>query len=469
MHLFEMFLNVFRVPELRRRVLFTLGMLAVYRLGSQILLPGVNPSHWAEFMHRSEDGIWGMANLFSGGNIARMTVFALGITPYITASIFLQLMTVVMPTLARLQKEGELGRKKITQWTRYLTAVLALAEAVAVSRYIESQPGDLAVFHGVGFSLLTMISLSAGTMFLMWLGEQITERGLGNGISLIIFAGIVTGIPQAAGSLYSKVFVTREWSLLQLAAILTVMVFVVAFVVLVESAERRIPVQYAKRVAGRRIGGGQSTHLPLKVNAAGVVPVIFASAMLTIPQMGGALLRNVPFAGKALEQLHRGEPLYYVMFGALVMFFCFFYVSIIFNPAEAADNLRKYGGFVAGTRPGSETARHFDKVLIRLTVIGGLYLTALCLIPDLLLFGIKLQHLPWVGNWIDSFAPRLLLDGLNVNFAFGGTSLLIVVGVGMDLVNQVESHLIMRHYETYTRGTRRRRGAAAQLRPVSAV
>ncbi len=266
----------------------------------------------------------------------------------------------------------------------------------------------------------------------------------------------MTGLPQAAGTLYTKAFVTHEWSALQLAAVVVVMVFVVAFVVLVESAERRVPVQYAKRmvgrqIAGRKIAGGKSTHIPMKVNAAGVVPVIFASAILTVPQM----LSGLPFLG-ALKQIHRGEPLYYLVFSAAVMFFCFFYVSVIFNPAEVADNLRKYGGFVAGKRPGSETARLFDTTLTRLTVVGGVYLVLLCLVPDLLLFGIKLQHLPWVGNWMDTSVPRFILDGLNVNFSFGGTSLLIVVGVAMDLVNQAESQLIMRRYETYTIGSRRR-------------
>jgi preprotein translocase subunit SecY len=462
MNLIEIISNVLRVPELRRRLLFTLGMLAVYRLGSQIPVPGINLAHWVEFINRNQENFWGMANLFSGGNISRMTIFALGITPYVTASIFLQLMAVVIPRLARVQKEGELGRKKIAQWTRYLTALFALAQAIAVAALIEGSPGGLASLSGPWFYLLTMLSLTTGTMFLMWLGEQITERGIGNGISLLIFAGIVTGLPKAVESLYVNTFVTREWTLLQLAAILAAMAGVVAFVVFVERGERRVPVQYAKRILGARAMGGQSTYIPLKVNAAGVVPVIFASAMLTIPQMLSTLpgIKSLPGLGRVLAQLRHGEPLYHLLFAATVIFFCFFYVSIVSNPAETADNLRRYGGFVPGKRPGTQTARHFDAILMKLTMLGGVYLVVLCLIPDILLYGIKLQHLPYIGNWMEAAMPRLLLYGMNVNFSFGGTALLIVVGVAMDMVNQVEAQLIMRHYETYTHqaaGTRRLR------------
>jgi preprotein translocase subunit SecY len=460
MNLIEVISNVLRVPELRRRLLFTLGMLAVYRLGSQIPVPGINLAHWVEFINRNQENFWGMANLFSGGNISRMTIFALGITPYVTASIFLQLMAVVIPRLARVQKEGELGRKKIAQWTRYLTALFALAQAIAVAALIEGSPGGLASLSGPWFYLLTMLSLTTGTMFLMWLGEQITERGIGNGISLLIFAGIVTGLPKAVESLYVNTFVTREWTLLQLAAILAAMAGVVAFVVFVERGERRVPVQYAKRILGARAMGGQSTYIPLKVNAAGVVPVIFASAMLTIPQMLSTLpgIKSLPGLGRVLAQLRHGEPLYHLLFAATVIFFCFFYVSIVSNPAETADNLRRYGGFVPGKRPGTQTARHFDAILMKLTMLGGVYLVVLCLIPDILLYGIKLQHLPYIGDWMEAAMPRLLLYGMNVNFSFGGTALLIVVGVAMDMVNQVEAQLIMRHYETYTHQATRTRG-----------
>ena len=461
MNFFEVFTHAFRDPELRRRLLFTLGMLAVYRLGSQIPLPGIHLGHLTVLIGQSQETFWGFANLLSGGNISRMTIFALGITPYITASIFLQIFTVLVPHLAKVQKEGELGRKKMTQWTRQLTVLIALAQSIAVARLIESLPGGLARFHGPAFYLLTMLSLTTGTMFVMWVGEQITERGIGNGISLIIFAGIVTSLPTAIGSLYNSTFVTHEWSLPGLIVILAIMAAVVAAVIFVESSDRRIPIHYAKRVTGRRTFGGVSQHLPLKVNAAGVIPVIFASSVLGIPQM-----ISTSTGAKWLSPLHHGEPLYYLLFAVTVVFFCFFYVSIIVNPSEAADNLRKAGGFVPGLRPGRETARYLDKLLSRLTVTGGLYLAALCLVPDLMFAGIKLQHLPYIGSWIDVHAPRLLLDGLNVNFYFGGTSLLIVVGVALDLVNQVEAQLIMRHYENYgTEGARRksRRRSDARL------
>jgi preprotein translocase subunit SecY len=460
--------NAVREPELRRRLLFTLGMLAVYRLGSQIPLPGIHLGRLAAFVGQNQDNFWGMANLLSGGNISRMTVFALGITPYITASIFLQIFTVLVPRLARLQKEGELGRKKIAQWTRQLTVPIALAQSVAVAGLIQSLPGDLARFHGVGFYLLTMLSLTTGTMFLMWLGEQITERGIGNGISLVIFAGIVTGIPRAMETLYVNTFVTHEWSVIQLGLLLAVMAAVVAGVVYVESSDRRIPVQYAKRVIGRKTIGGGSQHIPLKVNMAGVIPVIFASSMLGIPQMlsGVPAVKNLPGLGWGLGLLHHGEPLFYLLFALSVVFFCYFYVSIIFNPTEAADNLRKSGGFIAGLRPGTETARYFDGALSRLTMMGGLYLATLCVIPDILLTGIKLQHLGFVGPWFDAHMPRILLDGFNVNFYFGGTSLLIVVGVALELVNQIEAQLIMRHYERYSTRTARR---SARRRSVAAI
>jgi preprotein translocase subunit SecY len=458
MNFFDVLFNAIREPELRRRLFFTLGMLAVYRLGSQIPLPGIHLSHLVDLIGQNQGNLWGMFNLLSGGNISRMTIFALGVTPYITASIFLQLFTVLIPRLARLQKEGELGRRKITQWTRQLTVPIALAQSVAVAALIESAPGALARIHGAGFYLLTMLSLTTGTIFVMWLGEQITERGIGNGVSLVIFAGIVTGIPKAIETLYVNTFVTHEWDVLQLFLILAVMFVVVGAVVFVESSDRRIPIHYARRVIGRRTLDRGTQHLPLKVNAAGVIPVIFASAVLGIPQMLSTVpgVKDIPGLPYALGLVNRGQPLYYLLFALTVVFFCYFYVSIIVNPMETADNLRKAGGFVAGLRPGTETARYLDGTLSRLTMLGGLYLAVLCLIPDIMLAGIKLQHLPFVGSWFDAHMPRMLLDGLNVNFAFGGTSLLIVVGVALDLVNQVEARLIMRHYERYSPRTSRR-------------
>ena len=460
MKFFEAFANVFRIPDLRKRVLFTLGMLAVYRLGGHIPTPGINVARWEDFLARNSGGIFGFFDLFAGGNIRRFTIFALGIMPYITASIILQLLTVVVPTLEKLQKEGELGRRKITQWTRYLTIALSIIQSFGIAQGLQHSNGGFVENPGWGFVLMTIISLTTGTAFIMWLGEQISDRGIGNGMSLIIFAGIVVGLPNAISNIYRNTFITREWGVFQMLAILIMMVAVVAFIVLVERGERRIPVQYAKRVVGRRVMGGQSTHMPLKVNAGGVIPVIFASSILAFPQT----LANVPFVknmswlSATLSSIRHGEPLYYVLFVAGIIFFCFFYVSIIFNPNEAADNMRKYGGFIPGIRPGRNTAEYMNAILTKITVVGGIYLAILCLIPDIMISGIKLQHLPLLGNFMDAYAPRFLLEGLNVNFYFGGTSLLIVVGVAMDTINQVEAQLIMRHYEGFTPKTGRIRG-----------
>jgi preprotein translocase subunit SecY len=450
--LFEAFANIFRVPDLRKRLLFTLGLLAVYRLGGHIPTPGINLSRWEEFFSQNQGSIFGFFDLFAGGNIRRLTVFALGIMPYITASIILQLLTVVIPTLEKLQKEGELGRRKITQWTRYLTVILSVMQSFGIAQGLQAMRGGIVINPGFGFVMLTIISLTTGTAFIMWLGEQISERGVGNGMSLIIFTGIVVGLPGAISNLYTNTFTTHEWSPLTLIVILVMMIAVVGFIVLVERGERRIPVQYAKRVVGRRVMGGQSTHMPLKVNAGGVIPVIFASSILAFPQTVAALplVKNSAWLSAMLGSIRHGEPLYYVLFIAGIIFFCFFYVSIIFNPNEAADNMRKYGGFIPGIRPGRNTSDYMNNILTKITVVGGLYLSILCLIPDIMISGIKLQHLPLIGNWIDVVTPRFLLEGLNVQFYFGGTSLLIVVGVAMDTINQVEAQLIMRHYEGFT-------------------
>jgi preprotein translocase subunit SecY len=460
MKFFEAIGNVFRIPDLRKRVLFTLALLAVYRLGGHIPTPGINFQRWSDFFARNQGTIFGFFDLFAGGNIRRLTIFALGIMPYITASIILQLLTVVVPTLEKLQKEGELGRRKITQWTRYLTVILALVQSFGIATGLQAMQGNIVVNPGVGFVLMTIISLTTGTAFIMWLGEQITDRGVGNGMSLIIFAGIVVGLPQAIRNIYQNVFVTKEWGPITLAIILIMMVAVVAFIVLVERGERRIPVQYAKRVVGRRVMGGQSTHMPLKVNAGGVIPVIFASSILAFPQTlrGLPLVQSSKWLSGMLQSIQHGEPLYVVLFVVGIVFFCFFYVSIIFNPNEAADNMRKYGGFIPGIRPGRNTAEYMNNILTKITVVGGIYLSILCLIPDIMISGIHLQHLPLVGNWIDTYFPRFLLEGLNVQFYFGGTSLLIVVGVAMDTVNQIEAQLIMRHYEGFTPRAGRIRG-----------
>jgi preprotein translocase subunit SecY len=458
--LFEAIGNIFRIPDLRKRVLFTFAMLAVYRFGSFVPTPGIDVIRWKDFLDRQSGGIFGFFDLFAGGNIRRLSVFALGIMPYITASIILQLLTVVVPTLEKLQKEGELGRRKITQWTRYLTVALGIAQSFGIAISLERMQDQIVISPGIGFILLTILSLTTGTAFIMWLGEQITERGVGNGMSLIIFTGIVVGVPGAIGNLYTNVFITHEWNVLTLALILVVMVAVVAFIVLVELGERRIPVQYAKRVIGRRVMGGQSTHMPLKVNAGGVIPVIFASSILAFPQTIATFpfVKNSAWLTNTLTSIRPGEPLYICFFVALIIFFCFFYVSIIFNPNEAADNMRKYGGFIPGIRPGRSTSDYMNTILTRITFVGAIYLAILCLIPQVMMNGIHLQHLPLIGNAIDRTFPRFFLEGLNVQFYFGGTSLLIVVGVAMDTINQIEAQLIMRHYEGFTPRAGRVRG-----------
>jgi preprotein translocase subunit SecY len=463
MKFFEAIANVFRIPDLRNRVLFTLAMLAVYRLGGHIPTPGIDANKLEQFFKDNSGSIFGFFDLFSGGMFRRLTIFALGIMPYITSSIILQLLTVVVPTLEKLSKEGEMGRRKITQWTRYLTVILALFQSAGIATALQNagqNGGGFVLNPGLGFILMTMISLTTGTAFIMWLGEQITERGIGNGMSLIIFTGIVIGLPQAIREIYNNVFITRQWTPIHLIAILLVMIAVVALIVLVERGERRIPVQYAKRVVGRRVMGGQQTHLPLKVNAGGVIPVIFAQSLLTFPQSFLALdaVKSNRWLSGILEAISHTQPLYFILYTALIVFFCFFYVSIIFNPNEAADNMRKFGGFIPGIRPGKNTADYMNRILTRITVVGGLYLALLSLLPEVMISGIKLQRLPLIGNWIDSSFPRWLLDGLGVNFYFGGTSLLIVVGVAMDTVNQIEAQLIMRHYEGFTPKAGRIRG-----------
>ncbi len=458
---FEALANMFRIPDLRKRVLFTLGLLAVYRIGAHIPTPGIDSVKFEDYFTRAaQSGFLGYFDLFSGGNVRKMTIFALGITPYITSSIILQLLTVVVPTLDKLQKEGELGRRKITQWTRYLTVALAVVQSAGIAIALQGSDGNFVINPGIQFIALTVLTFTAGSAFIMWLGEQITDRGVGNGMSLIIFTGIVVGLPRAIESIYVNTFVTETWGKLQMLIILIVMVAVVAFVVLVERGERRIPVQYAKRIIGRRMMGGQSTHLPLKVNAGGVIPIIFASSLLALPStaMQFAIFKNSKWAASLFGAFGSGEPLYYLAFVLLIVFFCFFYISIIFNPKEAADNMRKYGGFIPGIRPGKNTADYMDKILSKITVVGGLYLSLLSIIPSIMIQGIKLQHLPFAGSFIETHFPLWLLNGLNVNFYFGGTSLLIVVGVAMDTVNQIEAQLIMRHYEGFTPRAGRVRG-----------
>jgi preprotein translocase subunit SecY len=439
--------NIFNIPDLRKRILFMLGLLAVYRIGAFIPTPGIDANALEQFFAEAQGTVFGFLDMFSGGNFGRMTIFALGIMPYITASIILQLLTVVWPYLEKLSKEGELGKRKITTYTRYLTVVLSAVQSAGIA--VALQRSDQFVINpGLGFILMTMLTLTTGTAFIMWLGEQITERGIGNGMSLIIFAGIVVGLPSATSEIYDKLN-TNEWSILTLLLLLAVMVGVVAFIVLVERGQRRITVQYAKRVVGRRVMGGQSTHLPLKVNTGGVIPVIFASSILTFPQTFGLVLSENGFLQSISDALRFGEPLYNVFFVAAIIFFCYFYTSIIFNPNEVADNMRKYGGFIPGIRPGRRTADYLNSILTRLTLVGALYLALIATIPTFMMVGFHVQNLPFIGPGLDAALPTFITQGLQVNFYFGGTSLLIVVGVAMDTVQQIESQLIMRHYDGF--------------------
>jgi preprotein translocase subunit SecY len=458
--MFEKLANVFRIPELRKRILFTLGLLAVYRLGGHIPTPGVNADKLQQFFEQNRGTALGFVDLFSGGQLRRMTIFALGIMPYITASIILQLLTVVYEPLAKLQKEGELGRKKITQWTRYLTVVLSAVQSFGIAIGLEKSGGDFVVNPGVPFILMTMLTLTTGSAFIMWLGEQITERGVGNGMSLLIFAGIVVGLPRGVADLVDKVR-TNAWGAFTAPAMImlvAVMVLIVAFIVFVERSERRIPVQYAKRVVGRKVMGGQSTHLPLRVNAGGVMPVIFASSILTMPQMVGQGLKNNRYFGDLIHWLGWGEPLYTFLYAVGIIFFAYFYVSIVFNPNEVADNMRKYGGFIPGIRPGKRTADHINEILTRITLVGAFYLIIISFIPEWMITGIHLNHLYGpIGAFFERL-PTWVTNGLGVTFYFGGTSLLIVVGVAMDTVTQIEAQLIMRHYDGFTPRSGRIRG-----------
>jgi len=464
----EKFLNIFRVPDLRKRILFTLAMLAVYRLGSHIPTPGINADALSQLFDQNSGGFLGYLNLFSGGNFRRLTIFALGIMPYITASIILQLLTVVYEPLAKLQKEGELGRKKITQWTRYLTVLLAALQSFVIAINLQGAGTgvQLVINPGTPFVLMTMLTLTTGSAFIMWLGEQITERGIGNGMSLLIFAGIVVGLPRAIADLAGKVQTSAWCGFTPFAIILmlAVMLFVVAFVVFVERSERRIPVQYAKRVVGRKMMGGQQTYMPLRVNSGGVMPVIFASSILSFPAMIAQVewIKNGRYISTFFKAIGYGEPLYTLLYALGIIFFAYFYVSIVFNPGDVSDNMRKYGGFIPGIRPGPRTKDYINDVLTRITLAGALYLIVISLIPEFMLTGIHLNHLPvWLGGNFFERLPNWMTNGLGVTFYFGGTSLLIVVGVAMDTVNQIESQLVMRHYEGFTPRSGRIRGRRA--------
>ena len=432
--------NIFRIAELRKRLLFTLGVLAIYRLGIFVTTPGVDRLAMRRVV-QSSGGLLGLFNLFSGGALEQLSVFALGIMPYISASIILQLLTVVVPKLEQLQKEGEMGRRKITQYTRYGTVALSAFQGWGIAGYLESlrDPSGIAVVAEPGFSfkLLTIVSLCAGTAFIMWMGEQITERGVGNGISLIIFAGIVARIPDAIYQTYATYRAPGAGlDEIRVLLITLVMVAVVAVIVFFERGQRRIPVQYAKRVVGRKLYGGQSTHLPLKVNTAGVIPPIFASSVLLFP---ATLSSWFPFLQRVSDAIQPGSWIYNTIYVVFIVFFAYFYTAVTFNPVDVADNLKKYGGYVPGIRPGKTTADYIDHVLSRITFGGAVYIAAVCVLPT------------------------FLISEFGVPFYFGGTALLIVVGVALDTVQQIEGHLITRHYEGFTgpRGPRIRGRRAA--------
>ena len=450
--------NLFAVADLRNRVLFTLGMLAVYRVGNFIPTPGVNSEALRIMSEQAQNSMFGLYDMFTGGSLSRVTIFALGVMPYISSSIILQLLTVVWPYLERLSKEGELGRRKITQYTRYLTLLLAGVQSLGIAIFLERQTeiaGGLPLVYETGWSfrLMAMLTLTTGTMFIMWLGEQITERGIGNGMSLIIFAGIVVNFPRAVIATIDQMQ-TGQIGLLTLAFLVVLMVGVIGAIIYVERGHRRITVQYAKRVVGRRQYGGSSTHIPLKVNTGGVIPVIFASSILTFPQTLSGMFTPGGYADAAVRQIGYGMPLYNLLYVVGIIFFAYFYTAIIFNPDDVSENMRKYGGFIPGIRPGKRTAEYIDTILARITIVGAVYLAMVAILPEFLLTGFKVAPIPFIGESLDAILPRVVTQGLNVQFFFGGTSLLIVVGGAMDTVNQVESQLIMRHYDGFMKKTR---------------
>lgn len=461
--------NMFQVPDLRKRIFFTLGLLAIYRIGAHITAPGINKARLEEVWHDVGNTLLGVLDLFSGGNFRTISVFALGVTPYITASIILQLMTVVSPQLKKLQEEGEMGRQKINQWTRYLTVGLAAIQTFFVANWL--QYNGVANTPGKGFLIGTALTLTTGTIFVMWLGEQITERGVGNGISLLIFAGIVIGLPSGVQQVVGRLSGGDPLATIGVIALVIALIALIAFIVFVESGRRKIAVSYAKRHVGRQMVGGQQTTMPLKVNMAGVIPVIFASSVLAMPQSlfsafppdpnnPGSFWTKVNYF---FQQFHGGDPYYELIFVTLIIFFTFFYVSIVFNVEEVADNLRKHGGFMPGIRPGRATAEYLRTILTRLTIVGAVYLAFVALVPQIMLSGFRVQRLPFIGETVYNFfmqTPGLnwIPEGMQYQFYFGGTSLLILVGVAMDTVAQIEAQLVMRNYEGFLGGGSRLRG-----------
>ncbi len=428
----EAILNIFKIPDLKKRIFFSLGMLAVYRVGCHIPTPGINSQALAHFFAQAKGTLLGMFDMFSGGALEKLTVFALGIMPYISSSIIFQLLTVVIPSIEKLSKEGEAGRKKITQYTRYGTIVLSVVQALGISIGLESMRGPVGELvvpsPGWGFRLMTVITLTAGTAFIMWLGEQMSEKGIGNGISLIIFAGIVARIPTAILNSV-RLIKTGELSLFILIFIAAVMVAVIAGIVFVERGQRRLPIHYAKRVVGQKTFGAQTSHLPLKVNMAGVIPPIFASSIIMFPATIANFI-NIPWIRDAAQKMTPGNWIYELFYIAFIVFFCYFYTAVTFNPSDVAENIKKHGGYIPGIRPGKETSEYLDKVLTKLTFAGAAYISLVCVLPS------------------------ILIGKFNLPFYFGGTALLIAVGVGMDTVAQVESHLIARNYEGFMKGVR---------------
>lgn len=418
------FRNIFKIPELKSRVLFTLALLAVYRIGAHIPTPGIDGQELSKFLTQRGGAIMGFLDMFTGGALSQATIFALGIMPYISASIILQLLTVVVPYIGKLAKEGAEGRKKITRYTRYGTVLISVIQSSFIAIGLESMQGGAFIQNpGWSFRLMTVITMTSGTAFIMWLGEQITERGIGNGISLIIFAGIVARFPAAIIDTFRLIRI-GEISLILMIAMVVMMVGVVAIIIYVERAQRKLPVQYARRVVGRKVYGGQSTHLPLKINTAGVIPPIFASSIIGFPAVIAGFI-PIPWVQGIADQLTPGSVLYTLMYVGMIFFFAYFYTAVVFNPVDVADNLKKYGGFIPGIRPGHRTSEYIYRVLSRLTFVGGVYLSAVCILPDILRFK------------------------FNMPFYFGGTSLLIVVGVALDTVSQIESHLVTRSYEGF--------------------
>jgi preprotein translocase subunit SecY len=460
--------NMFKVPELRKRIMFTLGMLAVYRFGAHVQAPGINRARLDQVWGEVSGTLLGVLDLFSGGNFKTISVFALGVTPYITASIIIQLMTVLYPALKKVQEEGEVGRQKINQWTRYLTVILCSIQTFFVATWL-SRNG---VIDGSWWSTaMVVITLTTGTIFVMWLGEQITERGIGNGISLLIFSGIVIGLPRGILQISDRVKAGDPVQSLGVIFLVVVLIALIALIVYVEAARRNIAISYASRRVGAQTFKGQETSLPLKINMGGVIPVIFASSVLAMPQTLFSAFPADPNAPDStwtqiynfFQQFHGGDPYYELVFLAMIVLFTFFYITIVFNTDEVADNLRKHGGFIPGVRPGASTAEYLNYVLTRLTTVGALYLAFVAFVPQLLLSGFKVARLPFIGTQVDNFftgTPGLnwIPTGLGYQFYFGGTSLLILVGVAMDTIAQIEAQLVMRNYEGFLGTGSRLRG-----------